>query len=110
MVVKEIEWLPRNMRFEPQSHLAQLHCQGVHIDPINALANDVSQGRTIGRRRGLLFAGAHYSKLSRDPPCTGQQDVALNRMQCRRHGGRAVLDSAVFDFEALLQSDGQENV
>ena len=46
MVVEEIEGLARNVRFQPQGHLAQLHRQRVHIDAVDAVADHVSRRAT----------------------------------------------------------------
>ena len=76
VVVQKVEWLAGDVRLEPQRDLAKLDGERVDVDAVNAVADDGAQGGTVGRRRGLLFAGAHYRQLGSDPARGSKQHVA----------------------------------
>lgn len=75
-MLEEGEGLAGLEGLHPEAHLAQLDGHGVHVHAVEAVADDVAQGRAGGLGGRLLVARADGGEAPGDPVGGGDQEVA----------------------------------
>ena len=61
VVVKEVQWLSGNMGLKPERYLAEFNGQGVEVNAVDAVANDVADRRPECAWGGLFLTGTNMA-------------------------------------------------
>jgi hypothetical protein len=75
-VVEEGEGFAVAMGFEPEGDAAQFDGEGVFVDAVDAVGDDVAGGFADPFRGGFVFAGADFGQFLAEPAGGGEEEVA----------------------------------
>ena len=102
--VEEGQGLAGLERLEPEADLAQLDRHRVDVDGVEAVADDVAQGRADGLGGRLLVAGADLRQALGDAVGGGDQEVAGAAAGSTTESSRMARSSASFVVALAMAS------
>ena len=76
VVVEEGEGEAGGVCFDPEGDFAEVDGEGVLVDGVDAVLDDVAECFAVGFGVGLVLGGADAREFAGDAACGGEQEVA----------------------------------